>query len=160
MISLTDFTFESDEVEDPEIVSEFSIDDYEKYRLKSSEITIDLSLVDLEDRDEENYIKERKSELAENETDVPHPYKPEKTSEKNEQDIVEFEEDPVYGKGFANPEYELVPKNGDKISRYLYIVTWRVFNSENKLAEIEIYLPENNFSSGKALEIAQSLELR
>lgn len=157
---MTNFKFESEEIEDPELVSEFSMEDYEKYRLKTSELTIDLSIISLEGRDKEKYIEGRKEELNDSRTDVPHPYKPEKQSGKKEKDLVEFEGEPAYGKGFTDPEYNLIPENGDEIIRYEYNIKWISFVDHEKLVEVEIYTPtDSKISREKIVEIMNSFKL-
>lgn len=152
---MTDFQFRTDEVEDPEVVSEFSMDDYEKYRLKTGELTLDLAIASLEDRDADEYMKQRKNEIADSDTKVPHPYKPEKQDMERPGELVEFSD--KSGKGFADPEYNLVPEGGDQIVRYRYQIRWIKFPDKNKLCEIEIYAPK---SSGANLQaIAESIEI-
>jgi len=157
---MTDFRFESDELRDPEIISEFSMDDYEKYRLKTSNLTIDLAILDMEGRDKDEYIQGRKEELNDSQTEVPHPYKPEKQEEDKENNLVEFENNPLHGKGFADPEYNLVPEEGEEIIRYNYLVKWNYFSSEKKLAEIGIYIPQNlDLKAERAIKFLETLKL-
>lgn len=139
---MTDFHFDTGAVEDPEIVSEFSMEDYEKYRLKTGELTVDLAVVGLEDREADDYIRQRKNEIADSDTEVPHPYKPEKQNREKEGELVEFSD--KSGKGFADPEYNLVPENGDQIARYIYRVFWVEFPQEDKLCEVEFYAPKGS----------------
>lgn len=157
---MTDFRFESNEIEEPEIVSEFSMEGYEKFRLKTSKLTIDLAIVEMEGREREEYIQGRKEELNDSQTEVPHPYKPEKQQENKENNLVEFENNPLHGKGFADPEYNLISKDGTGIIRYSYLVLWNYFPSKNKLAEIEIYIPKNlDLSPESSIKFLETLKL-
>lgn len=139
---MTEFRFESEELETPEVVSEFSMEDYEKYRLKTGDITVDLAIVDLDDRDADEYIDQRKNEISDSETEVPHPYKPQKQSRDEGADKVEFSG--RSGKGFADPEYNLVSEDEGLIVRYDYFIVWKEFEDEAKLVEKEVYTPKGD----------------
>ena len=151
---MTDIRFETEQIEDPEVVSELSMDDYEKYRLKTGELTLDLAIVGLEDRDGDEYIKQRKNEIADSDTEVPHPYKPEKQSREKEGELVEFSG--KEGKGFADPEFKLVAE-GDSMARYSYRVFWIEFLEKEKLCEVEAYVPKG--SEVDVESISRSIQL-
>lgn len=156
---MTEISFESEELGEPEIVTDFSMEGYEKYRLKVSGLTVDVAIVSLEDRDKEEYIEGRKEELVSDQVDVPHPYKPEKQEKKRDSGRrVVFGDEPLHGKGFADPEYNLALEDENEIIRYRYIVTWKEFPSENKLVEIETYVPKENDDEGILDEI-RSVEI-
>lgn len=154
---MTEFHFESEKIGDPETVSEFSMEGYEKYRVKSGELTLDIAIVELENRDEEEYIEQRKEELASSKKEVPHPYKPEKQNLDNNENLVKFSD--MHGKGYADPEYNLVSEEGDSITRYKYLITWKIFEDRNKLTEIEIYMPKDDLSYQEAADLADSIRL-
>lgn len=152
---MTDFSFGSDYMDNPEVVSELEMEDYEKYRLKQDELTADLAIVDLEERDTEEYIDQRKDEISGSETEVPHPYKPEKQSKDVSGELVEFSG--REGEGFADPEYNLVPEEGEGMSRYRYRVFWIVFDDQQKLCEVEIFAPKGSDIDLRA--VAESLNI-
>lgn len=154
---MTDFRFETDAFDETETVKEISMDDYEKYRLKTGDYTIDIAVIGLEDRDPDEYIRQRKNEISSSETEVPHPYKPEKTSRESGGQLIEFSE--MSGKGVAGPEYNLVDPEGEEIARYRYIVLWKKFEEREKMAEIEVYAPVEEHSEDSLLQIAESFRL-
>lgn len=154
---MTEFDFESKAAGNPEIVSEFSMEDYEKYRLKSGNLTFDLAIVDLENREIVDYIGQRKNEISHSETEIPHPYKAEKQERDLGKKLVEF--DGRAGSGLADPEFNLVPADSGQVPRYDYLIKWIELESEDKLAEIEIYAPKGDYSDSKLIEIINSFHL-
>lgn len=155
---MTDFKFESDKIEDPEVVSEFSMEGYEKYRLKTGELTIDLAIVDMENKGTEEYIEQRKKEISSSETEVPHPYKPEKKEGKKGENLIKFQENPLHGQSFADPEYNLVSNRKDKLVRYNYLIIWTDLGDE-KLAEVEFYSSkEKGRNKDELIRTARSLK--
>lgn len=154
---MTDFNFESEEVKNPEIVSEFSMENYQKYRLKSGNLTLDLAIVGLENRNTADYIGQRKNEISHSETKVPHPYKAEEQSGDPGEELVDF--NGKTGRGSADPEYNLVPEDGGQIPRYDYLIKWLEPESEDRLVEIEIYSPKGDYSESKLMEIINSFRM-
>lgn len=152
-----EFQFESEKIEDSKIVTELSMEGYEKYRVKSGDLTLDVAIVGLENRDKDEYIEQRKEELASSKKEVPHPYKPEKQSKDSGENLVKFSD--MHGKGYANPEYNLVTEDEDKITRYQYLIVWKKFEDRNKLTEVELYRPKNSFSDQEAVNLANSIRL-
>lgn len=144
---------DNDIAEGFEIVESYTSSGFTKYRLKASGATMDVALIELPEEEVEDYIAGRQDELQHMSVDVPKPYKAEIETHGQEEPVDFTQEDGrVYGRGKADPEYNLLLKGMDQITRYDYLVTWRYFPEENVLTEIEVYLP-----TGSSREDAKTL---
>lgn len=155
------FSFSSNPLAtDFELQNRFGADDFVKHRLKSSGPTLDIAIVDVED--EEEYIDSREEEFQDMEIRVPSPYTSEINREEQDDDYpLEFDERDGrrYGLGFAGPEYKLMLKSERQIPRYRYLVTWKFFDNIGKLAEIEVYIPKDDFELEDAFELVENISV-
>lgn len=155
---MTSFRFADKVFDDFTIVRSTSMQDYEQFRLKTADLTIDIAIVDLADKDKDAYINQRKEELSEEAVSVPHPYKNETQTPQETRPKLIFHDDPLHGRGAADHEYNLVSDEGHALTRYQYVVTWKSYPDRQQLAEIEAFLPLDA-DIGQMLKRLRSLEL-
>lgn len=150
------FSFPDDDLEK---VNEYSTGEFIKYRFKSSELTVDISVIETEDPEEQ--IGERKEDYRDMTVRVPSPYTSEIQEREQDDDYpVEFqEEERVYGEGYAGPEYRPMMEEGGQIPRYRFLVTWKKLDSIDRLVEIEVFIPVDSYSTEKALEFVDETEI-
>lgn len=149
-----DFSFPEDGLEK---VNEYSTGEFTKYRFKSSDLTVDISLIEAEDI--ETQIEERKEEYRDMTVRVPSPYTSEIQERQQDNDYpVEFQEKNgrVYGEGYAGPEYRPMMDEGGQIPRYRFLVTWKKLTDSGRLAEFEVFVPVDDYSAEDALDFVDA----
>lgn len=133
----------------------YELDDFVKRRYTDGDVTLDVALM-LADQDFEAFVADRQDELANMDVAVPAPYTSEVSEkEQDPEHALEFHDDPVRGLGYADPEYRPLVADTDQIPRYRYLVTWRAL--PDAVAEIEVYVPADEFDEAAALDLADAV---
>jgi len=153
------FTLDATELE---VVKEQESPGFTKYRLAGEGVTIDCSLVELPADQQEAYIRDRIDELTSQDVGIPSPYTPEVTEREPDTEYpLEFREvnGQQYGVGYADPEYRIMLEDMGQLPRYRYVISWRYLEERDKLAEIEVYVPKDEFSFEKASLMVEQLRI-
>lgn len=151
------FTLDDEELE---MVKAQESPGFTKYRLAGEGVTIDCSLVDIDQDQQEAYIEDRVDELTSREVGIPSPYTPEVDERKPDTDHpLEFHEEDGrrYGIGYADPEYRIMLEDMGQLPRYRYVISWRYLEDRGQLAEIEVYVPKDDFEFKQASLMVEGL---
>lgn len=139
-------------------VKAFGTDQFEKHRFKSSSLTADISIIHLGSQGFSDFIDERKEELTNLELDVVTPYSANIDREKRDSPVTFHESgDLEIGLGYADPGYNIILGNENRIKRYRYFVTWRKIDEET-VAEIELFILAQDFDEEDAVELSKKIE--
>lgn len=144
-----------------ERLNEYGTEEFLKERFKSSSVTVDVAVMQVSEDERDAQIEERKEEIRDMDINVPSPYTSDIESREKDPDYpLEFEDGEVpVGTGYADPEYRLMVEDMGQIPRYRYLVTWEYFPEPGLLAEVEVYVPKDEFDRESALALARSVDV-
>lgn len=156
---MTTFTHDGEEMT---LVKQQDSPGFTKYRLREDDVTVDVSLVDVDADAVEEYVDDRIGSMTDMEMGIPSPYTPEVDErERDEEYPLVFQEDDGqrYGVGYADPEYRVMMEGMQQLPRYRYLVLWRYLDDRGQLAEIEVYVPKDDFEEQQALSFTREIHV-